>query len=277
MLTTPARIDVCPLFAPLRHALTELLRDLTADAWLLPTRCGDWNVRDVALHLLGGYAGNLSRKRDGAAWATLPPGDDFAARINHHNAVWVEAGRRLSAELIVDLLDHLGKEWEQFAQSLDPDEPAEVIPWAGDAVAPAWLDLARELTEHWHHQQHIRDAVRRPGALDADVVEAVLATFAHALPVALAGVPARANSAAVLVVEGDGGGSWSVTNEAGTGEWILWQGASEDPTSLVRIDVDTAWRSYTLGIDREIARSQARIEGDPALASALLSAVAIIA
>ena len=36
------------------------------------------------------------------------------------------------------------------------------VNWAGPEPAPIWLDPAREYTERWVHQQHIRDAVRNP-------------------------------------------------------------------------------------------------------------------
>jgi hypothetical protein len=38
------------------------------------------------------------------------------------------------------------------------------VSWAGPDTSPAWLDIARDYTEFWVHQQQIRDAVDRPGA-----------------------------------------------------------------------------------------------------------------
>ena len=67
--------------------------------------------------------------------------------------------------------------------------------WAGPEPAPVWLDLAREYTERWHHQQHIRDAVNKPGLKDPHWMAPVLAAFVWAMPHAyrdLSARPARA-------------------------------------------------------------------------------------
>jgi hypothetical protein len=58
----------------------------------------------------------------------------------------------------------------------------------------ALLELAREYTERWLHQQHIRDAVGAPGQTDPRFLAPVLATFAHAFPVALRRVTAAASA-----------------------------------------------------------------------------------
>ena len=57
------------------------------------------------------------------------------------------------------------------------------VSWAApDVQAPAWLDVAREYTEGWVHQQQVRDAVGRPGADDAELTGAVIDTFLRAVP-----------------------------------------------------------------------------------------------
>jgi len=56
----------------------------------------------------------------------------------------------------------------------------------GAGPASVWLDVAREYTERWVHQQHIRDAAGVPGQVEAHYVGPVIATFMHALPAALA-------------------------------------------------------------------------------------------
>lgn len=54
----------------------------------------------------------------------------------------------------------------------------------------AWFDLARDLTEHWHHQQQIRLAAGIPLLLDARYAVPVMDTFARALPFTYRNVPA---------------------------------------------------------------------------------------
>jgi hypothetical protein len=62
----------------------------------------------------------------------------------------------------------------------------EAVSWAAPGVpAPAWLDVAREYTEYWVHQQQVRDAVGRPGACSERLMAPVIDTFVRAVPYAL--------------------------------------------------------------------------------------------
>jgi len=57
----------------------------------------------------------------------------------------------------VELLRTTGFAFDKLAATLDPDEMAGPIGWAGSAPSPVWLHLAREYSERWVHQQHIRE------------------------------------------------------------------------------------------------------------------------
>ena len=46
-------IEVDHLLIPDRDALIDLLAELQPDEWTRPTVCRGWDVRDVALHILG--------------------------------------------------------------------------------------------------------------------------------------------------------------------------------------------------------------------------------
>src|SRR6185437_1239594 len=86
-LRQPSPILVAELFPELRRKLIELLNSLYDEEWSLPTSARLWNVKDVALHLLGGDLGILSRKRDSFS----PPGtsmggwDELVKFINDLN------------------------------------------------------------------------------------------------------------------------------------------------------------------------------------------------
>lgn len=64
-LKKPQPVLVSDLFPDLLRELLALLRALGVQDWQWPTTSGGWTVKDVALHLLGGEIGNLSRRRDG--------------------------------------------------------------------------------------------------------------------------------------------------------------------------------------------------------------------
>lgn len=278
MLKEPSPVHVIPLFPELLAHLLALLAELPAAAWAQPTACPGWTVKDVAAHLLGGDVGVLSRGRDGytPAGPEIAAWEELVALINHLNAQWVAATRRLSPRLVLGLLRVTGEQVTDYFASLDPAATGGPVSWAGPEPAPVWLDLAREYTERWLHQQHIREAVGRPGLTDPQYLAPVLATFVHALPRAYEGVPVPAGTAVSVEIGGPAGGTWTVRREASS--WKLYVGAAEQPAaSVVRLPAGVAWRLFTRGLAPEAARDRIEITGDAALGERLLEAVAIIA
>ncbi len=80
----------------------------------------------------------------------------------------------------------------QHFKALPPFEPAGVsVAWAGEAQSFNWFDIAREYTEKWLHQQHIREAVSRPVLAERRWLHPVLDTFMRALPYTYRGVAGR--------------------------------------------------------------------------------------
>jgi uncharacterized protein (TIGR03083 family) len=150
-------IFVNNLFEPMLDRLLQLLRSLSEQEWGNATPCAGWTVKDLALHLLGDEIGQLSRGRDKDFSSLLPPGADLVERINKNNALWVEAMRRMSPRLLCDLLDVTGHQVVDYFKSLDLMAMNGTVSWVGPDPAPVWLDVAREYTERWHHQQHIRE------------------------------------------------------------------------------------------------------------------------
>jgi hypothetical protein len=148
------------------------------------------------------------------------------------------------------------------------------VSWAGNAPAPVWLDLAREFTEHWHHQQHIREATGRQILDEPRFLRPVLAAFVFALPPTFADMDAPAGTAVTLAITGPAGGEWTVRREGG---WRLYEGAPEQPNARVALPQDVAWRLFTKGMAPERARGSATVEGERRLGERLFDTVAIIA
>lgn len=268
-------IIVVDLFEPMLERLLQLLRGLTAQQWSYATPCEGWTVKDLALHLLGDEIAQLSRGRDSDMSSLLPGGADLVSRINQHNALWVEATRRMSPRLLCDLLDMTGHEVVQYFKSLDLMAMNGTVSWAGPDPAPVWFDVAREYTERWHHQQHIREAVGRPELTEAAFLAPVLDTFVRALPYTFRAVAAPEQTVVKLTVAGDAGRSWHLLREEA--RWSLYTETPFAPASVVTLDQETAWKLFTKGIAKEEAKAKARIEGNEALAATLFDAVAIIA
>jgi uncharacterized protein (TIGR03083 family) len=275
-------IVVVDLFPGERDSLLRLLGGLSAAQWATPTVCPGWSVHDVALHLLGVDIANLSRRRDrfdAPGFAT--PGTDLArwehlvAAINRWNEGWVGAARRISPRLLCDLLRFTGAALHEYFAGLDLAALGGPVSWAGPDPAPVWLDIAREYTERWVHQQQIRDAVRQPGLTERRWLAPVLDTFARALPHTLRGVAAPEGASVRLVIAGDAGGEWVAVRA--NGAWALTADAGPAPDAAVTLDQDVAWRLFTKGLSKERALRHARREGDPTLAGKVLEMVSVIA
>lgn len=271
----PEPVLVVDLFPAERTQLLDLLSSLTSGQWNTPTACSGWSVKDVAAHLLGDDLGRLSRQRDGVVATAPAPGESLVAFINRHNGEWVQAMRRLSPRVLCELLRTSGEAIFALFTSLDSFELGGPVSWAGPDPAPIWLDVAREYTERWHHQQHICGALGVAGLTEPSVFAPVLATFVRALPKTFRDIDAPEGTIVQLRISGESGGDWAVVRE-GRG-WVLYAGTSTEAAARVTIDQDLAWRLFTKGLSPAEAGRQARIEGNPGLGRSVLETVAIIA
>jgi uncharacterized protein (TIGR03083 family) len=276
VMQRPDRVDVLHLFPEERAQLLSLLTGLRGDQWALPTVCPGWSVRDIALHLLGDDLGRLSRGRDHFSSQLEPITDEgIVDVVNRLNDVWVTATRRLSPAVLCDLLRVSGEWTRAYFATLDLDALGEPVSWAGPEHAPVWLDVAREYTERWHHQQQIRDALGAPGLFYRPLFAPVLETFVHALPHTFRDVDAADGSSVVLRISGDSGGEWSIVRE--DSRWHLYIGAQEAPSASVSINQTLAWQLFTRGLSPEDARRSATIDGDQRLGMHVLAMVSVIA
>jgi hypothetical protein len=177
--------------------------------------------------------------------------------------------------VLTDLLRVSGPPLFDYFASLDLMAIGGGVSWAGLEQAPIWLDVAREYTERWLHQQHIRDAVGKPALTDRRFLGPVLAAFVYSLPHAFRETKAEPGTTVQLHISGDAGGDWSLRREAQG--WILYSGEPATPFASVQMDQDTAWRVFTKGLSPAHAESLVSFNGDSALGKQVLQAVAIIA
>ena len=278
-LAPAPRVATAPLFAGLHDELVALLRGLSRADWERPTTATAWTVRDVAAHLLDVDIRRLSAHRDGHA--PPPPGGalasyrDLVGYLDQLNATWVAAARRIGPPVLVDLLAVTGAQVAAFVTGLDPDGPALYpVSWAGEETSANWLDVGREFTERWHHQQQIREAVGAPGLVQPRWLRPVLEISMRALPHAYREVAAADGAAVMVAVEGPAGRTWTLVRDGRA--WRLCTGAAAAPVARVRLSEDTAWRLF-FGVPMPDARARLAIEGDEAVGAVVLRAIAIMA
>jgi uncharacterized protein (TIGR03083 family) len=234
-------MDTRGLFGAERRDLLVLLDQLTADEWAAASPAHGWTVKDVAAHLLDGDLGRLSRDRDRDLTGLLPVGGsarEFADALAAKNQRWVDAARQLSSRLIRDLLVFSTGQLHTWAQNVDLLAPRQVS-WASDQPVPAWLDLARELTETWVHHQQIRGATGR--STSTSRLPMVLRTFVWALPHQYR---AQAAPGTTVIVDLDTGGRWRLVGGPPR-RWTLEEGAVGQPAAHVAFTAEAAWRSFT--------------------------------
>ena len=263
------RVDVLPLFPALRSELIALLEGLSPRAWQAPTACPGWSVHGVASHLLGVEVGNVSVRRDG--WRLSPgPGEDPDRWLGGFNQQWVDASKRLSPVILIDMLALASQRFIEHVATLDLEAEVGAVTWAtGTRSAPVWLDVAREYMERFVHQYQIREATGRP-ALGRDFIAPVLTAAAHALPRALDSIERPIGTSVRFVAEGEGGGAWSVVQTENG--WELTIGPVSSPACELTTTVGDALKLYV----RDPSGAPPDRRGDPELAEALSGVKAIL-
>jgi uncharacterized protein (TIGR03083 family) len=270
-------IHVVELFPPLSRELIMVLRALQPAEWNFPTICSSWTVKDVAAHLLGGNLGRLwMEKASTPSEAPLPDYDELVGLINRENETWVQAARRISPEILIEFLDLTDRRLYEHFRKLDPHALAVIsVAWTSEDLAPHWFDIAREYTEKWLHQQHIREAVDMPLLTGRAWMAPVLDIFMRGLPRTFQSVEASEGTRITVLILGEAGGSWTLVKEGW--QWQLHAGFDPGANSTVQIDQDLAWRLFTKGITAEASRNALKIEGDARLGEQVLKMVSIMA
>jgi uncharacterized protein (TIGR03083 family) len=274
------KIDVVPLFPAERAALLDLLRSLTPEQWGTPTVCAGWSVKDIAAHLVADDLGRLGWQRDGHSANRFEPTSpetfetELRDFINAQNELWVQAARRFSPRVIMDLLQWTGPETQVLFESLDPDAIGLGVTWAGESESANWFDLAREYTERWHHQAQIRDAVGAPMLYDERLFVPVLQTMSYAIPHALHEYDAPVGTLICINI-GDIT-SWAYDIYRDERGWSVCEG-NGPPNGVISMTGDTAWRMLTRNLPREEIAARIRVDGDSALVAAVLDAFALVA
>ncbi len=271
-------IETVSLFPKLNESLISLLRSLTADEWQQQTIAKKWKVKDIAAHLLDGNCRMISIYRDNHLLQPdrlIESYEGLVSYLNDINQEWIQAAKRLSPQLLTDMLETTGREYDQIIAELNPNDDAIFsVAWAGESVSKNWFHIAREYTEKWHHQQQIRDAVNRPGIMTKEFFHPLIATFLQGLPHTFRDVDARPGSAITIKVENDGGTWQIIKSDKG---WELSSIVNLPEIASVILPGDIAWKLFTKGISLEKAVNHVTIEGNFQSGKKVLELVAVMA
>jgi uncharacterized protein (TIGR03083 family) len=274
-------IPTLHLFAKLDKLLLELLRSLSPEDWELPTLSRQWNVKDVAAHLLDGNLRMLSIVRDG--YRGDPPVDVNSYRelvnyLNDMNTIWVLAYRRVSPRILIEMLESSGREYIDCLHKLKPFEPSVFpVAWAGETESANWFHIAREYTEKWHHQQQIREAIGLQHVLmTPEFFYPCIDTFLRALPYAYHNLDTEMATLIKIEITGEGGGIWYI--EKTFSGWRFVKNITMAPAAAaVCMPTGIAWKIFTKAMTAEEAGDEIKTEGGVDLIKPVLQMVSVMA
>lgn len=271
-------IDVVDLLPVLDQKLFELLRSLKPEQWQLKTVAKLWTVKDVAAHLLDSNVRVLSIFRDNY-FGEQPYINSKQALIdflNGLNADWVKAMKRVSPAMLIFLLELTGAPFCDYFKSVDPfGKSVLAVDWAGETESENWMEIAREYTEKWLHQQQIRAAIHDSGLMSRELYYPFIDIFMLALPHTYRNVTAVNGTSIKITVTSEIGGSWVLSRVNDT--WVLSKETVETPSTTILIDPDTAWKLFSKSLRPEDVIDKVQILGDQQLGETVLGMVSVMA
>jgi Mycothiol maleylpyruvate isomerase N-terminal domain len=271
-------IEVVHLLPVLDSKLIELLKSLNQEEWQKQTIAKLWTVKDVAAHLLDTNIRVLSILRDGyfGEQANISSHQDLVDFLNRLNADWVQSMKRVSSGMLIFLHEATGQPFCDYLKTLDPfGKSVLAVDWAGEHESKNWMEIAREYTEKWLHQQQIREAVDKPGLMTRDLFYPFMDIFMLALPHTYRSIDAENGTAVKVTVTSDIGGSWFLSRT--DGKWILTKSNQHPATTELIIDPDTSWKLFSKSLRPEHVKDRIIIHGNQNLGEAALTMVSVMA
>jgi len=272
-------IETLHLFSKLDALLIDVLQGLTIEEWLKPTVAKLWSVKDVAAHLLDVNLRTLSIARDQFSLnsnTSIESYTDLVGYLNELNKTWVIAAKRLSPQVLIQLLETSGKEYVAYLKTLQPFENAIFsVAWAGESVSANWFHIAREYTEKFIHQQQIRDAVGKQALFTKELFYPFIDTLMCGLPHTFRNTNAPENTIITVVILTEIGGRWNLvkTNNG----WQLHKELLTTANATVKIDPSIAWQLFSKAITPAEAMPLVEIIGNQTLGKVVLELVAFMA
>ena len=272
-------IDVLSVFPTLNKELILLLKNLKPPDWDKKTVCPEWTIRDIAIHLLDTNLRKLSIDRDGHSYLKnreFATYEELIIYVNQLNADYVNAMRRVSTNILIEMIEKYQNELLLYFDECDPFDMA-IFPvrWAGKEHSENWFDIAREYTERWLHQQQIRFALNDQKLLSREFYLPYLKTAMQALPYTYQKIKAPIGATVKVEIVGDAGSSWVIEREKNN--WNFVDNDVENPDALVYIDQQIAWLIFSKGIKPMDAQQYYQLHGDTELGSHALNMISVMA
>src|SRR5690606_23228401 len=149
------------------------------------------------------------------------------------------------------------------------------VKWAGEEESQNWMEIAREYTEKWLHQQQIRDAVNKQGLMSRALFYPFIDIFMLALPHTFESIQADNGTTVKMTIKSEIGGSWLLKRT--DNKWVLSKSDIQFPTTEIIIDPDLSWKLFSKSIRPEQIIDQIEVIGRRDLAETALNMVSVMA
>ena len=160
------------------RSITDLCGDFTEEQWKASTDCPGWSVQDQLSHLVGSETRLL-----GLPLPSYMPQDVGHVKndTGQSNEILVDWRRpRTGAQVLAEFREMTGRRLGVLRAMTDDDFAQNTDTPIG--LAPVSEQVAIRIFDAWVHEQDIRRALGRPGALEGPVAEHSMGRMAMAMP-----------------------------------------------------------------------------------------------
>jgi uncharacterized protein (TIGR03083 family) len=255
-------------------AISALVGPLAEGEWNRRTECPGWSVRDVVSHVIGLECEVLGDPRP----IHSLPRDLYHVvdESSRYMEVQVDVRRHHTAPEMTSELEYvLIRRARQIRnEKRAPDaEVRSVLPWEEKTTVERMYML--RAFDVWVHEQDLRRALGKPGNLDAPGAHIARDVLVSALPKVVAkDAGAPKNSAVVFDVTGEVEFMRTVRVDA-EGRGTVNGSVSLGPSVTLTLDWETYLRLACGRARPEAVAGQVKVEGDTALATAILRHFAV--
>jgi len=237
-------IDTRYLFQELTSLFISDMEKVPFTDWKTRTCYPTWTVKDIIAHLIQTSLGRLSKQRDHYPNKTQPERMEFrklAGLIDSSNHLWIQVFKGISPEIMFELFKYSEKALADFIHHQELKSPAFYpVAWADESLNQNWLDIGREYTERWSHQQQIREALKIPLSKPSRFMKPVLDILIQALPYWYRPLPADEGIAIHIEILGESGGDRFLVKEQNS--WKITKSTARSLIDKISLSEDVFWK-----------------------------------
>jgi uncharacterized protein (TIGR03083 family) len=251
--------------------LAGLGATLSTEDWLVETECPGWTVQDQLAHIVGTESILLGRTAEGPA----PDLPHVHNAIGAMNETWIAPRRSRSGPQVLAEFQEVTALRLAALRQMD-DQRLETVGPSPIGDVPYAVFMNVRVMDCWVHDQDMRQALGRPGALDgpaaASATDRLASSFGYVVGKRVAPPD---GTTVVLTIAGPQARSLAVAMAGGRGTSVA---RPETATVTLTTDVATFTRlsGGRVGAEAVLAQGLVAVDGDAELGARVLSAMNVM-